>query len=391
MAALPTLSPQAHRILQLSRTDRAAARAAMATLGIEEQTALVCEAPVARRSELIDLSPEPERLIPALPPAELCFTAKAVGLPDAGWLMEHATAEQITACLDLDAWQDFTPDRSRLDEWLEAFADASDEALLRSARAMDMELLVLHMKSRISVVVKPSDEGWVPPAQGRTLDGQFYFCALREKDDLEDVDALLRTLFQNDYWVYFRLLQGVIWELIPETEEWALRWRTGRLQDLGFPTWEESMRIYGFIRPEARSELPEGEHCQEVGEWPLPIWMPNLPVQAHAEQSIFRAMAELSEEERRPHLHAFLALVNRIAVADRMPLGDAETIPRAIERAAETASAGLDHLSRENAVDPVDVLRRVTVERLFRVGHNLTARSGQPPGVGGAQGKGPRE
>jgi hypothetical protein len=372
MAALPSLSPQARQILELSRNDRAAAREAMASLSIEAQTALVCETPVSRRSELIELAPEPERLIPALPPAELCFTAKAVGLHDAGWLMEHATTEQLTVCLDLDTWQDLVPDRSKLDEWLKAFADSGDQTLLHSTRAMDMELLILHMKSRIGVVLKPSEEEWVPPARARTLDGQFYFFALREKDDLAEVESLLRTLFQHDYWVYFRLLQGVIWELVPETEEWALRWRTGRLQDLGFPTWEESMRIYGFLRPEARSELPEGDRYLEVGGWPLPIWMPNLPVASHAEQSIFRALAELPEEERRPHLYALLALANRIAVAERMPLGDAETIPRAIERGAEVASRGLDYLSRENSIDPLEVLRRVTFERLFRVGHNLT-------------------
>jgi len=375
MAALPSLSPQARRILQLSHRDRAAARDALTELSIEAQIALVCEAPVSRRSELIELVPEPERLIPALPPAELCFTAKAVGLHDAGWLMAHATAEQITVCLDLDTWKDFVPDRSKLDEWLLAFADSGDEALLRSTRAMDLELLVLHMKSRISVVLKLTEEGWIPPEQARTIDGQFYFSALREDDDLAEVETLLRTLFQNDYWVYFRLLQGVIWELVSETEESALRWRNGRLQDLGFPPWEESMRIYGFIRPEARGELPEGKRYREVGEWPLPVWMPNLPVAANAEHSIFRAMAELPDQERRVQLYAFLALANRIAVAERMPLGDAETIPQAIERAAEVASRGLDYLSQENAVNPPEVLRRVTCERLFRIGHSL-AESG---------------
>jgi hypothetical protein len=372
MAALRALSPQARRILALARDDRAAACEAMASLSIEAQTALVCEAPVSRRSELIELAPEPDRLIPALPPAELCFTAKAVGLHDAGWLMEHATAEQITVCLDLDAWQDLAPDRAKLDEWLEAFADSGDETLLRSTRAMDLELLILHMRSRIGVVLRPSEDEWVPPARARTLDGQFYFFALQEKDDLAEVESLLRTLFQHDYWVYFRLLQGVIWELLSDSEEWALRWRTGRLQDLGFPTWEESMRIYGFLPPEARSELPQGDHFLEVGEWPLPIWMPSLPVASHADRSIFRALALLPEKERRSYLYAFLALANRIAVAGHMPLGDAETIPRAIERAAELASRGLDYLSRENSMDPLEVLRRVTLERLFRVGHNLT-------------------
>ena len=75
-----------------------------------------------------------------------------------------------------------------------------------------------------------------------------------------------------------------------------------------------------------------------------------------------------------------MCIRDRIAVAEQMPLGDAETIPEAIERAAEVTSRGLDHLSRENATDPPEVLRRVTFERLFRVGHNLTENEpGEPP------------
>jgi len=100
--------------------------------------------------------------------------------------------------------------------------------------------------------------------------------------------------------------------------------------------------------------------------------MPDLPVTAHSERSVFRALADLPEQERRPHLYAFLALANRIAVAERMPLGDAETLPRSIERAAEVTSRGLDYLSRQNAIDAAEVLRRVTFEHLFRVGYNLT-------------------
>jgi hypothetical protein len=40
--------------------------------------------------------------------------------------------------------------------------------------------------------------------------------------------VLLRTLFEEDYWTYFRLMQGALWELASDTEEWALRWRSGR-------------------------------------------------------------------------------------------------------------------------------------------------------------------
>jgi hypothetical protein len=54
-----------------------------------------------------------------------------------------------------------------------------------------------------------------------------------------------------------------------------------------------------------------------------------------------------------------------------MPLGDAETLPRATEKAARLASLGLAHLARENGVEPAEVLRRTTLERLFMVGANL--------------------
>ncbi len=60
-----------------------------------------------------------------------------------------------------------------------------------------------------------------------------------------------------------------------------------------------------------------------------------------------------------------------MAVADKLPLGDAESIPKAIEKAAQVASRGLDALAARFDVEPVDVLRRAPLARLFRVGVHL--------------------
>ena len=379
MSRLPTLPPEARRILELAREDRAAGREALAKLEPTAQVALVCEAPVSARGALLALSDCPEQVVPALPPAELCYTAKAVGLHDAGWLIEHATDEQLTTCVDLDAWSGGLPDPARLNAWLLAFVDAGEEALLRATRAMDFECLVLMLRERLSAVLKPNDDDWTPPAGGQTLDGQFYFVAEDAKDDLADVVGLLRTLFQRDYWVYFRLLQAVTWELETETQEWARRWRNGRLMDLGFPDPETARALYARMSPEERSALPPEGAAVGIGEWSLPIWMPRFPMGADAERSIFRAMAELDEDERRPILLAFLALANRVAVADDLALGDAETMPAAIDRAAELASRGIDHLARENGVSVATVLRRAPLERLFRVGFHLAREAGDEP------------
>jgi len=379
MAVLP-LPPQARRILGLAGADRKAARAALAELSLEDQVALVCTSPASRRGELIGLAPAPEALVPRLPEAELCFSVTGLGVEDAAWILEHATADQLVACFDLDAWHGDEPARDALELWLGALAEAGPPTLLRAARALDPELLALELRARIEVWLKPAGddaEDWSAPSGAQTLEGQFYYRARRENDDLADVSQLLDALFRDDYWLYFRLLQAVDWESEAENAVWAERWRTGRLQDLGFPPRQEAIAIYAWEAPERLAALPAEAGALDVEAWRLPVWQPSLPVAPDARHSVFRAAAELGADERAAFLYGFLSLANAVAVADRMPLGDAASTPDALQRAAEIASAGLEFLAREHGLPEVEVLRRTPLPRLFRVGVNL--RGEKPP------------
>jgi hypothetical protein len=366
------LRSDVRRILALARSDRAAAGKAMAELSVEEQVAVVCDAPVQHRAELLDLAPAPEHVIPLLPEAELCFTVKASGLESATWILEHATPGQVVASLDLDAWCGHAPDHASLDAWLDALAETSDTALLRSVHAIDPELLVLYLRGRVAVILRPDDDqGWQPPQGAQTLEGQFYFVALRENDDIAALLRLLHVLFQRDYWTYFRMLQGVIWELETENQEWARRWRMGRLEDIGFPSWEEAMSLYRYLKPEQRAVIGDGSTLLDIAGWHMPVWMPSLPEGRDSRHLIFRTIAKLSPEERQAAFYGFVAIANKIAVADQMELSDAETTPRAIEKAAVWISRGLEYVAAENALDATQVVQRAPLERLFRVGANL--------------------
>lgn len=372
MASAPAApTSESQRVLDLARRDPRAGREALARLPSEALVALVCEAPAAERAALLELVPEPERVIPSLPEAELCFAVKAAGLADAGWILAHATDEQIVACADLDAWSGFAPDRERLDAWLDAAAEAGDETLARVAQILDLELLVLWLRERSEVWLKPRSDETEPPSGARTLDGQFFLRPRAPGDELVTPLRLLDAVFQRDYWLYFRLLQGVLWETPSETEESALRWRTGRLADLGFPSWEEATRVYAYLRPDERAHVPETGPALEVEAWSLPVWMPTLPTPADARQEVFRAAAALDEASRQAFLYALIALANKVAVADRLPLGEPESITSALEKVTEVTSRALVFLARENAMDGVEVLRRTSLERLFRVGANL--------------------
>jgi hypothetical protein len=379
MTAPTTNSATIDRILDLARKERAAAAQAIQGMALDQQVALVCDTPLSRRAAILELLPVPEAVIPLIPEAELCFTAKAIGIEDSAWLLEHATPEQVVACVDLDGWRGTAADRAAVDRWLDTLVMTTDAAFMRSIRALDPELVVLYLKHRIQCFQKPDDdEAWQPPEGSLTVEGQFYFVAVREGDDLEALVAMLRGLFAADYWVYFRMMQGVVHELDIVNEEWALRWRTGRLEDLGFPPWDRAMEIYHFIRREDRTAIPEEATSLDVREWHLPVWMPSLPASTDHELLLFRTLARLDESERRSALYAFIALANKIAVADRMELSDAESTPIAIDKAADFSSVGLEFLSTELGIDATDVLRRVPLQRLFSVGANLQPERARP-------------
>ena len=379
MASAPVASESSRRILELAREDRAAASAALSAMSLEHQLSLVCDTPVARRAQLLSLVPEPELLIPMLPEAELCFTVKAVGLADADWILAHATPEQVVTSIDLDIWQGYDLDVTTLGTWVDALARTPREALLRGVRSLDAELVVLLLRARLEVFMKPAgDEDWVQPESTQTLEGQFYFRAIREDDDLEAIVATITALFEEDYWTYFRMMQGVIWELGSDSEEFALRWRTGRLQDLGFPPRDEALSIYRHLDATQQLVVPDEARALDVSEWQLPVWLPRLPERVEERHRVFAAIARLDPEERQGSFYAFIAVANKVAVADQLELSDAESTPRAIEKAALWISRGLEHLAAHHGLDDCEILRRVPLERLFSVGANLDPEGALP-------------
>ncbi|MFK7896900.1 MAG: DUF6178 family protein [Myxococcota bacterium] len=374
--------PEARRLLTLARTDRRAAERELAALSPEEQATVVLEASMSVRRQTIELLPEPEEVIPLIPEAEFCYTCRAIGLEDASWLLPLATREQIVASFDLDAWSGLAVDPARLDGWMSALAETEDETIVAAAQALDPEMLVMYLRNHVTVSMKPSeqeDPDWSPPDASQTLEGQFYFVARDPKDDLAPILRLLHSLFSADYWLYFRAVQAVTEEMQTENEEWALRWRTARLEDLGFPPWDASMRIYGFLRPDRMADLPPEANALDLESWSVPVWITDLPGSHSDERALFRATRELAGDERGAVFYALIALANRVAVADRMELGDAESLPKAIDKSTRYASDGLEHVAAQSGMGLAETLRRVPIERLFRVGVNLDRENALPP------------
>jgi hypothetical protein len=353
----------------LVRTDHDSATRFLAELPVAQQARAICELPAERRADALALAPDPGAVVRLMPEIDLCATAVAAGPERSGWFLSYASGDQIVACLDLDGWRGQEIDEERLDTWLRGLADAGDATLLRGVRAVDSELLALWARRHLEFFFRPGDDDdWEPPDDTRTLDGEYHYRARRSDGDLELPLRVLHLLLQDDQLLYVSLVHDIAARGEVGDEEEALRWRHGRLVDLGFPPREEALSAYSWLDPETGLRLPpETEGWEEpAGSLPTPQDRPLLPY------PLFEAIALLSPDERELALVAFMQLANKVLIAEGLSLGDADAVRQAMGRTAELAGSGLEALAEKNGRDEASVLRRVPLEHLFRVGANLT-------------------
>jgi hypothetical protein len=350
--------PSGIELIRLSRSDRAAARAALAAMTTEDQARACQDLRLELRDEFLMLVEHPEDIVPLLPEAELVQTVRAGGMSEAAWLLELATPEQRIAAFDLDCWTGSELQVARVHEWLDALIEAGRPTLVKALEEMDLEVLLLAMHAETEVVVVSKEQ--TPPVGYFTPDGVVYFGTAPDASP-HRVHEISHALFAEDQPLYWRLVYGMLFESPAECEEYALRWRANRLQDLGFPDVEQAMRVY---RP-----LP----VERVSDWVPPtseralVSSIQLPRQLRG-TLLGEALSKLPASRAADLLGYVLGVANSLAVADGLPLSESESVPRALEKAVRGIDTGLRELARVRGEAPEEVLDRTAPLDLFRVG-----------------------
>ncbi|MCH6561464.1 MAG: hypothetical protein IH800_03460 [Myxococcales bacterium] len=348
-------------LLRLGRKDRAAARQSLRAMSAEAQARACRELSPEVRSEFLLLLEHPEQVVPLLPETEVCITIRASGMSEASWLLELATTEQLRACFDLDCWRGDELDLKRLQEWIEALIEAGREPLLRAVREVDLELWVLLLRALSEVAVLGKDD--IPPDGWLTLDGVVYFGA-RGDAEFALVRELAGATFAGAQAHYWQLVYGALFESPAECEEYALRWRSARLNDLGFPEREQAMQVY---RP---LQAKEAEIWEEVDARDAVVPASEFPERVQG-SLLGETLARLAPDRAGDVLGYVLGVANAVAVADKLPLSDAESVPKALDKAVRGVERGLRELAAVRAQPLHEVLDRTRPLDLFRIGATL--------------------
>jgi hypothetical protein len=161
--------------------------------------------------------------------------------------------------------------------------------------------------------------------------------------------------------------QSIVWsaltEIPSEIEEEALRWRQSRLEEHGFPPFEEALSVYA-----APSESP----LDRPGATDGPA--PRTPLAVIGGQEFLPAVLDsLHAAAQDGFLRQIASLANRILVADGIDTGDPEGHRKAVRKSA--GYVGIAVASR-SGLDPVSAgrtLEEVPLIELFREGYGAAA------------------
>jgi hypothetical protein len=334
---------------------------------------------------------DPSELVPQLPPQGFVRIARRLHQEHRlDLILAYATPDQLTSLLDLDAWvQDHLAiPRARM--WLLAIAELYSGvgkprgALVNLIYGMDPEMWTLALAAGTEVVdLDPNDDGARDEAHERLAhlltwdspDG-FFVVGVPEDENGRMALATVDHVYADDLAEGRKLLLSIQSALEGQIEEDLLRWRSGRLADLGFVQWEEAMKLFRPYDHRAAAAEPARDfaYLHRDNEALTPVaWV--------TAGLLRRVMDRLDDAEHGVRSREFLLLVAEVMAAQRFPPGDERLQERAIDQTQSTVSLGLELLlthAGPGAAEPevflAERVRAIGLRDVFRVGYGALDR-----------------
>ncbi len=346
---------------------------------LDEQIEHIMHLPAPDRIKAIAESPNPEALVRRFPEQDFYITLKEVDLSDALVLVRNANPSQLKFLFDLEWWEKYLPEEEKAWEWLEFLRVNAPRQLLMWLSNVDVELLISLLKKWLVLekVPDPDDIDFVeatdklPP---HTIDNIYYWNA-KKGDKLPLLKTILATLFELDRKLYFQVMEGVIWGIQAELEEDAYRWRKGRLEDLAIPDFYDALEIYKDIEP---GELYSKHFLNKKS---TVIQRPDITPSIYplvllpGRNLLAKAVEQIEDLEVLNFLKIeFASLANKIIVADRLSLGDSESMRKAVEKVVSYVELGLEQGGIVSVREAVEFLKSYPLESVFRVGFTIVKR-----------------
>ncbi|MBA2662812.1 MAG: hypothetical protein H0U74_10985 [Bradymonadaceae bacterium] len=326
--------------------------------------------------------PDYEGFIQSLNPQTLFRLIKEAGWNEGHDLVAYAAPWQIQAFVDLDCWQRDQFSVKKMEPWLVALADNADDAQFkRVMRGLEPEVIALYFKAHLHAEPYDPDEGIPDHLEGDVAlspDNAYVLVFPEDEDTTALLRSLINRLYESDYALAWTLFEATRWELTSEMEESAYRWRTSRMEELGFVKFEEALAVYNYVNPVQfrerleRRDITPKVHVRAPREIEVPV-----VIESHVDED-FYFFQILKEIESDTTVHDLLfelgTLINKTMIGDGIEPGELESGHEVARRTLGYLSLGLEFLSRRDDTRSHEVLQAVALRDVFRVGYSLTRK-----------------
>ena len=313
--------------------------------------------------------------VQALSPVEYTVLLKEAPESRAA-LLALADPEQNRAVLDLDCWHKQDLRSTRLLEWLDDLRESGLEPFLGTLAVLDSELLVASFSRHVQVhAVLPFEEEEEFRPYDEVLSNELYRLEFTDPDSVwnERIQRLLAFFRYADLNAYHALMQGVMWSPQSELEEWAYRWKSGRLQDEGFPDYYDALEAYRIVdtvpqlSPVGVEPPGRPANAEETGIVPGYAWSmtPSGSLLAGALGGPF------DRETLERLCWEMVGLCNRELVVDQVDFANADAVKASLRRVHAYANLGLEYLCDLHSHTAGSLLREHSLQDICQTGISL--------------------
>ncbi len=342
------------------------------SLPVQNQLELVLKRRGKERLQMIFLSEHPESLVQYLPEQEVFLTIKEVGEKDCLELISLTTPEQFQYLLDLEFWKRDQIDLEKVLHWVEILIESGEKKVAQFIRTADPGFIALLLKKFVRVTTlegEPTEKMDSLPLF--TLD-QYYFIDFKGTRTKEIFEPFLRAFYRIESEGYRRLMEALICELESELEETGYRLRNGRLNDYGFPDFEEALEIYQFIQPDSllkKAGFP-GLKPLESLKSESSFYYLTFEREGPFFSKMLSRIDDSGEVDRMKQ--EITSLCNKAIVAEAIDFSNLSGMERAVKKAYHYLNLGLQYLSDEEEGRALNILLSLPIQKIFQCGVSLT-------------------
>lgn len=286
-------------------------------------------------------------------------------------LLPLLSDEQFVRLFDYDVWHGDRLSAESAVRWLDLYRRLDPTQMVKRFQSLDEEYQLVIMAALIDLVTVDELESLPPTLQDSFVPlpcrQLFYRVKSQQNETLEFVSAFVEAALGQDLNYTYTLLNQASYCLANEHEQLLLQFRTARLEEDGFVSFSESIKIFAPI--DVERYLQKWQATDEQNRLPAPELADDYLVEVikYCQQTVTTDDLEAIQLK-------LLLCSNTLCSATMTEANDRRGIKKNLEQTRTMIGFSLDYLSMGNIEQAGKILAHEYGQVLFRLAMTMIYR-----------------